>query len=509
MAVVAVAAAVGAAAAVQRQKNGVRISKRQTGQKNYVARQQSESSDVLEFQQVAEAKDELFNWNKAWYPLAVIEDLDPGRPNKLVLLGEDLVAWKDGESQWRVFEDRCPHRNVPLSEGRVESDGTLLCSYHGWHFNGDGRVTSIPQAPAQRVEALLANKRACASVRPAQVRLGVLWVWGESGENAALEAALKEPNLPKEAEDPALADRVKLTIWSHRDLPYGWEVAMENVTDPGHVAVAHHNVVANRYTDPSPLKIDWVRKPTNQEGFCIKITSANMKPGMEPSTMDFRPPCQMHIRQPSSNGASLTLIINFVPTKPGWSRLVGTTMLTKNEKGETGSGFGIYSAPLPRWLMHILAPVFLHQDQVFLHHQQAILQKQELKTGQNWMKSYWIPTEADKGTVELRRWLDRNGGVGWSKAVSTALAAMPDKSLLFDTYKTHTCQCTTCAKALRRTERAQGVLKYSAIAMASAALSTASWPLLAGGAVLGAGAVAAGKLRKMFYEVPFHHQDNN
>ena len=49
--------------------------------------------------------------------------------------------------------------------------------------------------------------------------------------------------------------------------------------------------------------------------------------------------------------------------------------LIKGEKGETPKGFGMYNAPLPRWLMHVLGPVFLNQDAVFLHHQQNILEK--------------------------------------------------------------------------------------------------------------------------------------
>lgn len=67
-------------------------------------------------------------WEANWYPVALVRDLDPGRPTALKLLGERLVVWRDGAGQWRCFADRCPHRLVPLSEGRIESDGTLLCS---------------------------------------------------------------------------------------------------------------------------------------------------------------------------------------------------------------------------------------------------------------------------------------------------------------------------------------------------------------------------------------------
>lgn len=37
-------------------------------------------------------------------------------------------------------------RLAPLSEGRLESDGNLLCSYHAWRFNGEGKCVALPQA---------------------------------------------------------------------------------------------------------------------------------------------------------------------------------------------------------------------------------------------------------------------------------------------------------------------------------------------------------------------------
>jgi hypothetical protein len=57
----------------------------------------------------------LFDWERQWYPLAVADQLDPGRPNKAALLGRALVVWRDPEGTWRAFEDRCPHRLAPLT----------------------------------------------------------------------------------------------------------------------------------------------------------------------------------------------------------------------------------------------------------------------------------------------------------------------------------------------------------------------------------------------------------
>ena len=56
-----------------------------------------------------------FDWAKQWYPLGVISYLDPKVPHPVELLGQRLVLWRDGQGQWRCFEDKCPHRLAPLS----------------------------------------------------------------------------------------------------------------------------------------------------------------------------------------------------------------------------------------------------------------------------------------------------------------------------------------------------------------------------------------------------------
>jgi hypothetical protein len=67
---------------------------------------------------VSVAKDNeasVFDWERQWYPIAVDEYTDKSRPHKMQLLGNDVVLWHDTK-QWRVFDDSCPHRGVPLSK---------------------------------------------------------------------------------------------------------------------------------------------------------------------------------------------------------------------------------------------------------------------------------------------------------------------------------------------------------------------------------------------------------
>ncbi|MEM1023904.1 MAG: Rieske 2Fe-2S domain-containing protein [Myxococcota bacterium] len=75
-----------------------------------------------------------------WYPVGWA-DQGPG-PLEARVDGARLAVWQT-PSGWSALEDRCPHRNAPLSAGKV-SGGRLVCAYHGWAFDGGGRCAWVP-----------------------------------------------------------------------------------------------------------------------------------------------------------------------------------------------------------------------------------------------------------------------------------------------------------------------------------------------------------------------------
>ena len=78
-----------------------------------------------------------------WYPVLQSEELPQGKPVGFMALGEPLVAWRDAKGKPCVVRDRCPHRSIKLSVGRVY-DGNLQCILHGLRFDGEGRCVLIP-----------------------------------------------------------------------------------------------------------------------------------------------------------------------------------------------------------------------------------------------------------------------------------------------------------------------------------------------------------------------------
>ncbi|KAK9901697.1 hypothetical protein WJX75_008839 [Coccomyxa subellipsoidea] len=192
----------------------------------------------------------VFDWFKAWYPLAIAQELDPGIPHPVQLLGKSLVLWRPGgEKTWRVFEDRCPHRLAPLSEGRIDAtDGSLFCNYHGWRFDGEGKCLNIPQLAGQQTR-ISDSPRACAVSYPTYEDEGLVWVWPSSGAEAHREAeSWRQSNGGPGITPLTGPDEHLVGGWYMRDVPVRWETVRENAfNDPSHDNVLHHGYfIANR-----------------------------------------------------------------------------------------------------------------------------------------------------------------------------------------------------------------------------------------------------------------------
>ena len=79
-----------------------------------------------------------------WYVVALSVDID-SNPISVKLLNEDFVIWRDINGSLVAAEERCPHRQAPLSQGHLES-GCLVCPYHGWTFGESGKCVNIPSS---------------------------------------------------------------------------------------------------------------------------------------------------------------------------------------------------------------------------------------------------------------------------------------------------------------------------------------------------------------------------
>jgi phenylpropionate dioxygenase-like ring-hydroxylating dioxygenase large terminal subunit len=81
-----------------------------------------------------------------WYPVAVSASVRKKKTFAATFAGERIALYRGESGTVYALEDRCAHRQVPLSMGVVEGDA-LRCCYHAWAYRGNGRISQIPYLP--------------------------------------------------------------------------------------------------------------------------------------------------------------------------------------------------------------------------------------------------------------------------------------------------------------------------------------------------------------------------
>jgi renierapurpurin 18,18'-hydroxylase len=103
-----------------------------------------------------------------WYPVAWSRELRPGKTFASHFAGEPIVLVRPEDGPLFALEDRCAHRQVPLSKGTVDGC-TLRCCYHGWRYDASGRCIDVPYLTGKLPNGV----RRYAAVE----RDGVIFVW--------------------------------------------------------------------------------------------------------------------------------------------------------------------------------------------------------------------------------------------------------------------------------------------------------------------------------------------
>jgi nitrite reductase/ring-hydroxylating ferredoxin subunit len=161
------------------------------------------------------------------------------------MLGEDLVAFRDGKGRPGLLGIRCPHRLASLEYGQVREDG-LMCSYHGWRFDVKGRCIDQPLEP--RDSDLKANLRHLCY--PVQDWGGVVWTYmGPEKDNP--------PPLQKIDVLARTDGEVSVVDGDVRNYNYlNW---MENFADMGHAVILHGLEVRDIPPELKPYNDDTIK----------------------------------------------------------------------------------------------------------------------------------------------------------------------------------------------------------------------------------------------------------
>ena len=162
-----------------------------------------------------------------WY-VAAFDDEIGRAPLARTILGEDLLLFRTENGDPVALENRCAHRRLPLSAGRLVGD-TVECGYHGLVYDVTGRCVKVPGQPAR-------PNAPAVRVYPVIERHRFVYVWiGDIGE-ADPSTIVSFPRLS----DPASGiTKVRLHLKANHLL------VLDNLLDLSHIAYVHNSTIGN------------------------------------------------------------------------------------------------------------------------------------------------------------------------------------------------------------------------------------------------------------------------
>jgi len=151
-------------------------------------------------------------------------------PMRVMLLGEQLIAFRDTRGKVGLIQNNCPHRGASLFFGRNEEAG-IRCVYHGWKFDVDGNCLDMPNprwsGAGEPAESDFRNK-VKATAYPTRERGGIVWAY--------LGPRSDPPPLP-DLEANMLPDGISEVDAVQRNC--NWLQSLEGDIDTAHLGFLH------------------------------------------------------------------------------------------------------------------------------------------------------------------------------------------------------------------------------------------------------------------------------
>ncbi len=172
-----------------------------------------------------------------WYAAAWSEEIGE-TPFGRTILDRPVVFYRGANGAPVALEDRCCHRGLPLSMGRVMGDD-IRCGYHGLKFDAMGACIDVPGQstipPDARVQAY-----------PVVERYRMVWIW--MGEASRADAA-EIPDLFWQ-DDPAW-----MTTGEHIEVACDYRLMVDIQLDATHATFVHVSTLASDAIQETPPEV--------------------------------------------------------------------------------------------------------------------------------------------------------------------------------------------------------------------------------------------------------------
>jgi phenylpropionate dioxygenase-like ring-hydroxylating dioxygenase large terminal subunit len=274
------------------------------------------------------------NFANVWTIVGTSSELVPGKLLPLTIAGERVVMFRGRDGSPAALIDRCPHRGVALSLGRLRN-GIVECPFHGWQFDERGRNCHVPWNPDAKPDRLGAIPL------PVREAGGLIWLY--TGRETDSEPQPGETLLR-----PDVTMCAQTAIWNTH-----WSRAMENMLDSPHLPFVHKATIGRFLAPFLPGRMDVTWTETD---YGARIEN-EIEGRQGPARLDYRFPnaMELFIDPP---GRLLRMMAICLPIDDSHTRL---TIITFRDFAR----------------LRLLDPIFRYNNRKIALEDQAILESSE------------------------------------------------------------------------------------------------------------------------------------
>lgn len=209
-------------------------------------------------------RDRIFRklWLFAAFRTALAE---PGAFVTRIMAGLPVLL-QNCDGHIRAFENLCPHRQMPLQH-EAFGQARMVCPYHGWVFDGEGRVKAIPHEAELYGFAQEERERLCLRRYGVEVIGNMVFI-----NLAESPIPLNQQFTPgfqlalTEVSSYFAAQAVHVNI----PVRYNWKLNYENVLDANHIPYIHP-----KSFQPLLREGEKIARQTEAEKISAPVASAN------------------------------------------------------------------------------------------------------------------------------------------------------------------------------------------------------------------------------------------
>ena len=186
-------------------------------------------------------------FNKAWTFAGAVNALaHPGDYLTLTVGTSPLIVLRTGQGELRAYHNLCRHRGTELLEGCGQLKSTIVCPYHRWTFDLEGRLRGVPN----QQDCFPDIDKAELGLLPASLGVfkGLVFVHPDAEPDLSFDkwlGGLANAAWPYDVSDAKLHPGDEIVY----EMQCNWKVFYENAIDGYHLAYLHENTLGSLFPD--------------------------------------------------------------------------------------------------------------------------------------------------------------------------------------------------------------------------------------------------------------------